>query len=130
MPDVLSIDDLKSAGFNDTEIKDHVQTQSTDLIGAGFSQQEINNYFGVKEPNISRMVDFWKTSVSGAFTDEDKQKLNDPNISAIDLQQTIENVKLKVWGMVILNLYIEKHLEIVLLMQCLTFIVVEKLEWI
>jgi hypothetical protein len=98
MADVLSLDNLKSAGFNDTEIKDYTQTQSTDLLNAGFSQQEVNNYYGIKEPDITKMVDFWKSYVSGAFSEEDKQKLNDPNTPPIDLQQTIENVKLKVWG--------------------------------
>lgn len=98
MADALSLDNLKSAGFNDAEIKDHVQTQSTDLLNAGFSQQEVNNYYGIKEPNITKMVDFWKGYISEVFSDEDKKKLNDPNTSPIDLQQTIENVKLKVWG--------------------------------
>jgi len=98
MADALSLDNLKSAGFNDTEIKDYTQTQSTDLLNAGFSQQEVNNYYGIKEPNITKMVDFWKGYIGEVFSDEDKQKLNDPNTSPIDLQQTIENVKLKVWG--------------------------------
>ena len=98
MADALSLDNLKSAGFNDTEIKNHVQTQSTDLLNAGFSQQEVNNYYGIKEPNITKMVDFWKGYIGEVFSDEDKQKLNDPNTSPIDLQKTIENVKLKVWG--------------------------------
>lgn len=98
MPDVLSIDNLKEAGFSDTEIKNHVQTQSADLISAGFTQQEVNNYFGIKEPDITKMVDFWKEGVQDALSIEDMQRLNDPNIQPLDLQKTVENIKLKVWG--------------------------------
>jgi hypothetical protein len=98
MAAALSLDNLKSAGFNDAEIKDYTQTQSTDLLNAGFSQQEVNNYFGIKEPDITNMVDFWKEGIQDALSIEDMQKINDPNIQPLDLQKTVENIKLKVWG--------------------------------
>lgn len=44
---------LQQAGFNDQEVKDWTVKKGGQLLSAGFSQDEVNNYVGIKQPDMS-----------------------------------------------------------------------------
>ena len=98
MPEALSLNDLSSAGFTDTELQDYAQKESSDLTGAGFSQEEVNNYFGIKKPDATKMVEFWRDGINDLVSPEDLEKLNDPNIDPATYSEIADRIKLSVWG--------------------------------
>ena len=55
----MVIEKLKTAGFNDDEIKTYVNDKSEKLLQGGFNEQEVNKYFGIKEPDRNIIKDYW-----------------------------------------------------------------------
>tara|TARA_R100001463_G_scaffold15460_1_gene40414 strand:- start:279 stop:3842 length:3564 start_codon:yes stop_codon:yes gene_type:complete len=55
----MVIEKLKTAGFNDDEIKKYVNNKSEKLLQGGFNEQEVNEYFGIKEPDKNIIKDYW-----------------------------------------------------------------------
>jgi len=49
----MNLEQLKSAGFNDSEIQEYVASKSTQLTEAGFSQEEIAGHFGT-QPEVRK----------------------------------------------------------------------------
>lgn len=84
----MDLNQLKEAGFNDQEIKDYVNKESTTLFNAGFNEQEINQYFGIKEPNTKEIKSFWQK-----ISDEAKQTYQAERLREEQLgKQTKENI--------------------------------------
>ena len=54
---------LQDAGFSEDIIQDHVQERSDALLQGGFSTEDVNNYFGYKEPNTKKIEQYWKAMV-------------------------------------------------------------------
>ena len=76
---LLSTTIQAGVGFSEQEIKNYTQTKSQDLINGGFSINEVNNYFGIKEPDTTLIEEYWKESVNEVITDKEYQSFNDPN---------------------------------------------------
>ena len=56
----MNLNQLKEAGFNDQEIKEYVNKESESLLNAGFNQEELNQHFGIKEPDRKTIQDYWQ----------------------------------------------------------------------
>lgn len=48
-----AMDDLKAAGFSENEIGDYATQQRQTLAGAGFTNDEINQHMGTRQPNMA-----------------------------------------------------------------------------
>lgn len=55
--------DLKAAGFSDDEVASEGQRQRDDLMAGGFSQEEIDKHFGVKEPDNKPIEDMVSSNI-------------------------------------------------------------------
>ncbi len=49
--------EMKAAGFSETEIADDVARQRGEMMGAGFSGEEIDAHFGIKNPDMTTTRD-------------------------------------------------------------------------
>jgi hypothetical protein len=54
MSGIAEITALQQAEFSEQEIQSHVQQKTNALIDGGFNSEEVNNYFGRKEPNTEK----------------------------------------------------------------------------
>lgn len=57
----MDLNQLKEAGFNDQEIQDYVSKESKQLLNAGFSETEVNKYFGIKELDTKEIKSYWQS---------------------------------------------------------------------
>ena len=54
---------LQDAGFSKDVIQNHVQEKSDALLQGGFSAEDVNNYFGYKEPNTKKIEQYWTDGI-------------------------------------------------------------------
>lgn len=62
------IESLRSAGFSENEITQWQSDTTRELTDAGFSGVEIDDYFGVKQPNMAPVKDFVNTNLKALAT--------------------------------------------------------------
>jgi hypothetical protein len=84
MSGIAEITALQQAEFSEQEIQSHVQQKTNALIDGGFNSEEVNNYFGRKEPNTEKIEQFWKEGIKESLSPEDLQLFNDNNTNDID----------------------------------------------
>jgi len=75
---------LDNAGFSQDIIQGHVQERSKALIEGGFSTEDVNNYFGYKEPNTKKIEQYWTEGIKDYVSEEDLQLFNNNNTSDIE----------------------------------------------
>ena len=61
-PGVDKENSLREAGFTDSEIESWRAQTANDLTNAGFHSQEIDDYFGVKNPDMTAVKDMFKAN--------------------------------------------------------------------
>jgi len=62
-PGLLEEESLKEAGFSDQEIAQHRSDNKEYLLGAGFTKQEVMDYYGIREPDMAPSQDFIKRNL-------------------------------------------------------------------
>jgi len=80
------IDTFRAAGFSDPEIAEFVTNTRQLLLNGGFSQKEVDEYFGRTEPDESSLVKFAKDAFDKAmdsFAGEDDEKGARPSFSEL-----------------------------------------------
>lgn len=60
---VIKENQLRQGGFQEDEITQWKAKTRDDLFNAGFSGQEINDYFGIKEPDQTKTKDLFKANI-------------------------------------------------------------------
>lgn len=86
---------LREAGFSDTEINSWRQETQTELFDAGFTQKEIDDYFGVKEPDMGPTREYFKANLEKHQAEKaEKQKTQaiDTSVPALPANDWIEAV--------------------------------------
>lgn len=61
---------LREAGFNDTEIGAWQQQTRQELASAGFSGQEVDEYFGAKNPDMAPMKAYFEGNLKAAVAEK------------------------------------------------------------
>jgi hypothetical protein len=98
MSGIAEITALQQAEFSEQEIQSHVQQKTNALIEGGFNLEEVNNYFGRKEPNTEKIEQFWKEGIKESLSPEDLQLFNDNNTNDIDGEKIHKTLKEQLWG--------------------------------
>jgi len=89
---------LQDAGFSEDIIQDHVQERSDALLQGGFSTEDVNNYFGYKEPNTKKIEQYWTDGIKDYVSEEDLQLFNNNNTSDIEAEKINKTLTEKLWG--------------------------------
>ena len=89
---------LQDAGFSKDVIQNHVQEKSDALLQGGFSAEDVNNYFGYKEPNTKKIEQYWTDGIKDYVSEEDLQLFNNNNTSDIEGEKINKTLKEKLWG--------------------------------
>ena len=89
---------LDNAGFSQDIIQGHVQERSKALIEGGFSTEDVNNYFGYKEPNTKKIEQYWTEGIKDYVSEEDLQLFNNNNTSDIEGEKINKTLTEKLWG--------------------------------
>lgn len=76
--------DLKQAGFSDPEINAEAQRQRQDLASGGFSPQEVDEYFGIKEPDMTPVKTLVENNMKNFKRGENSQETADTIFEAIE----------------------------------------------
>lgn len=63
-PGLLEERSLREAGFNDDEINSWRQETAIELGNAGFEQKDVDEYFGIKEPDMEPMRKYFEKNLS------------------------------------------------------------------
>jgi hypothetical protein len=98
MSGIAEITALQQAEFSEQEIQSHVQQKTNALIDGGFNSEEVNNYFGRKEPNTEKIEQFWKEGIKESLSPEDLQLFNDNNTNDIDGEKIHKTLTERLWG--------------------------------
>ncbi|MBW2998414.1 hypothetical protein KY321_02640, partial [Candidatus Woesearchaeota archaeon] len=89
---------LQDAGFSEDIIQNHVQERSDALLQGGFSTEDVNNYFGYKEPNTKKIEQYWTDGIKDYVSEEDLQLFNNNNTSDIEAEKINKTLTEKLWG--------------------------------
>jgi len=89
---------LQDAGFSENVIQNHAQEKSDALLQGGFKQEEINNYFGYKEPNTKKIEQFWTDGIHDIISPKDLQLFNDNNTNDIEAEKIDKKLTERLWG--------------------------------
>lgn len=77
--------DLSAAGFTQPEIEQEKTKQSQDMVGAGFSDKEVKDYWGQKETDMSPVHDTVKTNLAKAQSEEASSTTTKPKREPLDV---------------------------------------------
>ncbi|NDF43442.1 MAG: hypothetical protein EB137_02475 [Actinobacteria bacterium] len=98
MSGTAELNALKQGGFSEQEIQTHIKSKGEALLGGGFSKKEVNEYFGIKEPDTRKIETFWADAFTDVVSPDDLRLFNDPNTSELTAKQIADKIQLKVWG--------------------------------
>lgn len=91
---------LRNAGFSEEEVSQWKGETVDSLSKGGFSQREINDYFGVKDPDTSAMKGFVKENLQ---KEKEKRQTIDASPKPVEAEDWVDALAAG-WGMGVTNL--------------------------
>lgn len=92
---------LRNGGFNDQEVIDWKAQTTDSLYKGGFSQREVQDYFGKKDPDTSAMKDYVKTNLSAEAEKEKNSTSTAPKEAKSYLDAFMSGLQLSTAGLAI-----------------------------
>lgn len=99
---------LRDGGFSDDEVGQWKSETSQSLQNGGFSGQEIRDYFGIKNPDMSSSKQIVKDNLKAATSEDGVKEKPDPN-KPVEAKTVLEAMAAG-WGNSVLGLEINKKL--------------------